>query len=358
MKKRIASLIESSKQVINNCSLKNGAIVASPIQSSETATQAKNYYYVWPRDAAFTCIAANILSLPVHDTFFRWCTKAQNWKKTGLFYEKYQVNGKMAGKNFQPDQTAMVLIAVHDYYKKHNHTVAKHYQLIEKSANALCNTWNNNCFQLISQDLWEERLCFPDLKENFTYSLAACSKALDCAHEMIPNKNWKNTSKKMRSLILSAHKKYFHRSFGLLSDTRIDASLLGLIWPFTIIAANTKLAVNTVKMIEAKIVSQFSVHRYEHDEYDGWMYNNTLHRRKGAGYWPLLNIWLSIYYSVSGNRARAMKFFKKVINDTGDKRYIPEQIFNNDIQVSVSPLCWSHAMFIIAADMLGYISSK
>ena len=32
--------------------------------------------------------------------------------------------------------------------------------------------------------------------------------------------------------------------------------------------------------------------------------------------------------------------------------YIPEQIFDNDIQVSVSPLAWSHVMFLIAGRFL------
>ncbi len=39
----------------------------------------------------------------------------------------------------------------------------------------------------------------------------------------------------------------------------------------------------------------------------------------------------------------------------GDNNYIPEQIFENDIQVSVSPLLWSHSMFVIASEELNFL---
>ncbi len=52
-----------------------------------------------------------------------------------------------------------------------------------------------------------------------------------------------------------------------------------------------------------------------------------------------------------GKKEEAMKYYNKVI-DLVDK-YIPEQIFDNKIQKSISPLCWSHAMFVIATKELG-----
>ena len=41
--------------------------------------------------------------------------------------------------------------------------------------------------------------------------------------------------------------------------------------------------------------------------------------------------------------------------DASGNLFIPEQIFDNDYQVSVSPLAWSHAMFVIANHKLGYL---
>ena len=356
MKKQILELLKISKDVIKDCSLPNGAIVAANSTKAYFPKGAKYYKFVWPRDAMYTCIAAKILGLNIQEKFFKWCMKAEGWKKTGLFYEKYFVNGKKALHHFQPDQTGSVLIALHNYYKNDKKNSSKKFKrLIIKSANSLCKVWNKDHFKLITQDLWEEKLCFPDLKENFTYSLAACCKGLLCANELLPDKKWLKTANEMKTVLLNSAKDYFYRSFGKIDDKRVDASLLGLVWPFEIVKADDKRIQEVVKLIEKKLVKDSGVHRYENDEYDGWIYNKNIHRKKGAGYWPLLNFWIAIYFMERKNKEKALKYYNKVLNDIRNKKFVPEQIFDKKIQVSVSPLCWSHAMFVIASNKLEFI---
>lgn len=374
MKAKINNLVKISRQVIKDCVLSNGAIVAANSKKKDYPKDAKNYRFVWPRDSAYTLLAANILDLNIHKNFFDWCLKAEGFFESGVFYEKYYVNGKCAAFHFQPDQTGMILFALHDYYK--NKDIPKKYQrLIIKAANGLCNLWNKDHFKVVTQDLWEERLDFPDLKENFTYSLASCAKGLSLANELIANKRWKKVSSEMKKTLLK--NKFFFRSFGKINNKNIDASLLGLVWPFEIVKANDKRMKKTVQNIEKLIVKNNGVYRYENDEYDGWMYKeksknnsysvsgnetdaldeqryNYLHRKKGAGYWPLLNFWMSIYYIKLGDRKKALMYYNQVLKDV--KKYIPEQIFDNKIQISVSPLCWSHAMFILASKELGFVT--
>jgi GH15 family glucan-1,4-alpha-glucosidase len=71
------------------------------------------------------------------------------------------------------------------------------------------------------------------------------------------------------------------------------------------------------------------------------------HRKKGAGYWPVLNFWLAICLFEAGEKDKARQYYNKVLEDVKGA-FLPEQVFKNNIQVSVSPLCWSHAMFVIA----------
>lgn len=371
MKKQIQELVQTSKKVITDCSLPNGALVAANSIKSYFPKEAKNYRYVWPRDALYICLAANILGLNIEEKFFNWCMKAEGWKKTGLFYEKYFVDGRKARHHFQPDQTGSVLIALFNYYENNKNAKSrggrkKFEKLIKKSADGLCRIWDKDHFKLVAQDLWEERLCFPDLKDNFTYSLAICSRGLFCANKLIPNSKWLKTAQEMKIVLLNNFKnqKYFYRSAGKINDPRIDASLLGLVWPTGMVDANSKRMKITVQLIEEKIVKNKGIHRYEHDEYDGWMYKKDTNRKKGAGYWPLLNFWMTIYYleksSGSNNlndRKKAVEYYHKVLSDLKirNKTFIPEQIFNNKIQVSVSPLCWSHAMFVIASKKLGFV---
>jgi GH15 family glucan-1,4-alpha-glucosidase len=353
---KIKKLILASKQIIKDSQLDNGAIVAADSTKEFYPAAAKNYFYVWPRDASYACIAADMVGIDdMQAKFFNWCIKrAEGFRETGLFYEKYYVNGLKALNRFQPDQTGTLLYAIWHYYNYMNPKALQQFQdIIKKAANALCNKWDHDHFNIITNDLWEERLSFPDLNENFTYSLAACTKGLECANLMIPEERWLKTSEQMRkqlnSHFLNGH---FVRSYGKLIDGGIDASMLGLVYPFEIYKANDSRIVSTIKKIEDCLVINGGVHRYELDEYDGWMYEE-MHRKKGAGAWPLLNFWLSIYYSLSGDKSRAEMYYRWVIAQVDN--YFPEQIFDNDIQISVCPLVWSHTMFLIASKYLGYL---
>ncbi|MFH1127249.1 MAG: glycoside hydrolase family 15 protein [archaeon] len=355
---KVRRLLDVSKIVIRDCCLSGGAIVAANSSKDYFPREAKNYRFVWPRDASYTCIAAGLLGMrDIQEPFFEWCMKAEGWARTGLFYEKYYVNGRKALRHFQPDQTGSVLLAVHDYYKDDDGVPARFEQLVRKSADGLCRVWSKDHFRVVTQDLWEERLCFPDLKENFMYSLAVCYRGLMCANELIPNELWVRVAGEMKDALLMASndKGHFYRSFGKIPDERVDASLPGLVWPAGVVQADDLRMVKTVSLIEGRIVRDFGVYRYEHDEYDGWMYRKNVHRKKGAGYWPLLSLWMAVYYLELGDKATALKYYNKVLLDVGDDGFIPEQVFDNDVQVSVSPLCWAHSMFVIASKRLGYL---
>ena len=73
----------------------------------------------------------------------------------------------------------------------------------------------------------------------------------------------------------------------------------------------------------------------------------------GAGDWPLITFWYIIVLSQSGRKIEARKLFDEQIKKF--KNFIPEQVFDNQLQVSVSPLCWSHSMLVIASKELGYL---
>lgn len=349
--KPIASL---TKKVFEDCVFPGGAIVAANSFQPYFPKEAKNYKFVWPRDGAFISHAADILKMNISDNFYNWCMKAEAWEQKGVFFEKYYISGKQAASNFQPDQTGALLWSVGQHIETTGLSVKKFDRLIQKSADGISKLWNKDHFCAVSEDLWEERLCFPDLKENFTYSLASVYKGLMTAYEILGNKKWKEKADEMALVIHENIEKCTYRSFGLMDDDRIDASLLGLIWPFRIEGIEKDSLLKIVSAVEEKLVKNTGVYRYEHDEYDGWMYNKNINRKKGSGYWPLLNFWMVIALLELDEKEKAMEYYYRVLKDLKND-YIPEQIFNNEYQVSVSPLCWSHAMFVIASDKLGLI---
>ncbi len=318
---------------------------------------AKNYFYIWPRDASYACIAADILELDnIQKSFFNWCLNhTEGLKTNGLFYEKYYPNGLKASSRFQPDQSGTVLFAVWHHFKRNqlNISKSKYDELLVKIANGICNCWEKDHFIENSYDLWEERICFPDLRENFSYSLASCIKGLQCANDLIPNRKWLQVAQEMKFRLDQHYLDYFVRSFGELPDRRIDASIMGLVYPFEIYEPNDARIIATINEIEDKLSVNGGIHRYEHDEYDGWMLNGE-QRKKGAGAWPLLNLWLSVYFQRKGDNNKANYYYSWVLDRIKDNGFIPEQIFDNDIQVSVSPLLWAHVMFIIASKELNF----
>ncbi|MDF2954423.1 MAG: Glucoamylase [Candidatus Alkanophagales archaeon MCA70_species_2] len=373
LKKRFDDVLRTTVRVLRDCSVENGAIVAANTDMDYYPKDASPYRFVWIRDAAYVCVAADILeergvaSLRIQKKFFKWCLErpqsfsGASAENGAVFSQRYHTNGVREGWQLQPDQTGTLLWALWHHFRKNLVQAQEFETLIRRAANGICKIWGGKHFTTSTFDLWEERATFPDTKDNHTYSLAACSKGLMCASELAEGsgyakaeevKKWRKCALEMESAALasySANEGYFLRTSGLLDDDTVDASLLGLVYPFELLSAGDERMVNTVRKMEEKIVRGGGVYRYEKDFYDGWVRDGSL-RSKGAGAWPLLNFWMSIYYSVKGDAVSAEKYYTWVLRRVDG--YIPEQIFENELQKSVYPLAWAHAMFVLASHFL------
>ncbi|MFA6099132.1 MAG: glycoside hydrolase family 15 protein [Patescibacteria group bacterium] len=354
----IQKIISTSKEVIKGCALENGAIVAANTDKAYSPREAADYRYVWIRDAAFVCVAAEYLKLPIQENFFNWVNdRPEDFHTDKLLYSNYSTNGRIAtmGKQFQADQTGILLWVIHHYFKKDLKKALKFKELIQRLADGLASQWDKDHFVTPTTDVWEmlERKTSTRLKNNFTYSLAACVRGLFCANEIIPNHLWKETAMQMTQQIDEAYqkeKKYFFRNQGVISDPNIDASMLGLVYPCKIYEADDARMINTVQKIEENIVVKGGVHRFQFDYFD-----SEGSAQEGGGAWPVLNCWMSIYYAIKGNKTKAHQYFDWVVERSKKfNYYLPEQYFD-DIRVGIYPLAWSHAMFVITARHLGYI---
>lgn len=358
-KKKINKLINSSQEVFVDCALENGGLVAANSTKNYYDRSLKNYFYVWPRDGAYICLAAQALGrTDIQKNFFIWLLeRAEGWQETGVFFENYNPNGRQNLFRFQPDQTGIALLAACSYWKKNKEKNKKIEKFIKGTSRGLSNVWEKDHFRIMICDLWEERLGFPQFRNIFSYSLATCARGLEEANKIFPNKKNQETARDMKKLLKNKLKKekYIIRSWGDIPDTEVDASALGLIWPFEIFSPQSRIAQNTVKEIENKLEKNTGIYRYEKDRYDSRIIKGE-QPRAGAGYWPLLNFWFSIVLSKMGRREKALKYYNKVLKDVDN--YIPEQIFNNNIQEGISPLAWSHAMFVLASQELGLLAEE
>ncbi len=346
MEDKIKRILTTSKKVFKECSLKNGAIVASNIYDPDYPKGVKNYFYVWPRDASFVCVACDFLGMKkIPENFFKWCWKAEKFEEKGIFFMRYYPNGKAYGKQFQPDQTGTLLWAIENHSRFYS--IKKFEKMVEKAADGICSAWKGKCFRT-SYDLWEERVASSRKGENFTYSLALCIRGLKAAIKLLePKKEWVNCKDRMEKIIKNSYdkkRKYFVRKFNRKKDLTVDSSLLGLVWPGEIVKPNDYRMVSTVKkIIEVNSIEGGGIMRYKGDKYAGFL------RRKESGAWPVLNFWLSIYFSLASKKKEALKYFNWVIERVDEK--LPEQIKNGK-PASIIPLAWSHAMFVIAGKFL------
>ena len=154
---KIERIIRQSKEIILDSALENGAIVAANATKNYYPPQAKHYFYVWPRDASYICVAADLSGIEgIQENFFTWCLKrAEGFTETGLFFEKYYVNGLKALGRFQPDQTGTLLFAVWHHYRENPERAQQFEDLIVKAADGLCATWERTHFTIVANDLWE-----------------------------------------------------------------------------------------------------------------------------------------------------------------------------------------------------------
>ncbi|MBU3926053.1 hypothetical protein KJ763_02705, partial [Patescibacteria group bacterium] len=242
MNNKIKHLLGISKKVLLSNSLENGAIVAANTDKEYYPKNVVNYRYVWSRDAAFSIHAANLLGLyDIQKSFIKWLLeRAEGFSETGILLRRYATNGpgnKQRRAQYQPDQAGALLWALTENNSKADKDYKKTVQLL---ADGLCKNWQVTHFRIQTYDLWEETSTSPKKKNNLTYSLTASAFGLKAAYKMLGKKKWLKCSNEIIKIIKNTKLDYYPKIINKLSDTGIDASVLGLIWPFQVFRADEK----------------------------------------------------------------------------------------------------------------------
>jgi glucoamylase len=352
-------LTETSREVLRDCCCANGAIVAANSDRTDYPHQVQSYRYVWPRDAAFICASLDHLDCVDEQLgFFRWLARAEDLKEKGLLFQNYYTNGRKRWLAFQPDQNGSVLWALTEFMERHPEHRKVLTSLVTLLADGICSIWDTDHFTLITQDLWEESYTYPELGTTFTYSLAACCHGLRCADRMQATKRWTEVALQMKKKIdVSYVDGRFLRRAGLVNDLRPDISLLGLVWPWCIYAPDDEKMKRTIGSIQKELAHNKGFYRYKYDDYDCFEFKGT-DARRGAGTWPIGNYWMAICAAMAGDKKKGRSLIDAVSARLDKNMLIPEQLFDNDIQVSVKPLAWSHAMQVIAENILQRKSAR
>ena len=354
----------------------SGAVIASCDRDIMQFNR-DTYNYCWMRDGARVAYAFDIAGYrEVAREFFKFASRTI--EKGGYFLHKYAPDGSL-GSSWHPwvvdgkpqvplqeDETALVLHALWNHYQLYNDVefVNKLYRpLIVPAAEFLC-AYRDGASSLTkdSYDLWEERLGVFSFSAGATYAgLEAAAnfaklfsdgerafKYSAIAHDML---------RAIRAnLYDQGHARFLkmcsHAGGQAVRDATIDSSACGL-WRFGALPAADGAMESTMRQIEERLwvkTGTGGLARYESDYYHR-VSDDT--RNIPGNPWVITTLWLAQWHIAKATTAEELEKPRKLI-EWAVSHALPSGLLAEQVNphsgapLSVSPLTWSHAEFVIA----------
>jgi GH15 family glucan-1,4-alpha-glucosidase len=348
-----------------------GGVIAS-CDSDILQFNRDTYTYVWPRDGAMVALAFDLAGFQdVSRQFFKFC--ARTITDRGFFHHKYSPDGSvgsswLASVNsegqvqlpIQEDETALVLYALWKHFQRHRDIefIKGIYQrLVVNAADFLLECIDpKTSLPRPSFDLWEEKMGLFTWTASTVYSALKGAEGFakvffDRERQQVLN----NAALKLKAAMLSnlydPEQRRFLRAIRPdgSKDLTIDSSTAGIFMygPF---GAEEKTVEETMDALAKNLWIRSGVGgmaRYEGDEY------YRVSKDLPGNPWFICTLWMARW-----NIARATTFeglekgleiISWVAKHATPSGALAEQINpQTGAVVSVSPLAWSHAEFVIA----------
>ncbi|HET6516589.1 MAG TPA: glycoside hydrolase family 15 protein [Thermodesulfovibrionales bacterium] len=353
----------------------NGAIIASD-DSDILHFSRDTYAYVWPRDGALVAHALDLAGFPgPARSFFEFCGNIVERK--GFFMHKYTPDGSLASSwhpwvfegrphlPIQEDETGLVLWALWEHfsmYRDVEFVKPLYRRLIKAAADFMCEFVDQRTgLPLPSYDLWEEQLGV------HTFTVCAVIAGLNGASrftaafgEMDLSEKYHKASNRMSDALAE----YLYdgdtgrflvsvsERLGILKkDFRLDSSLAGLI-AFDVFSAGDERVVRTMNALKDRLWCKTGIggmSRYENDRYQSVVEPN---KEINGNPWVICTLWYAQYQIARAKHKEELQESLATMNWVAE-RALPSGVFAEQVNpftgepVSVSPLTWSHAAFII-----------
>ena len=369
----IAHLYRRSLMVMRTQIDNTGGIIAAN-DSDVVHFNRDTYSYMWPRDAALVSYGLDLAGYDeISRRFFSMCGDIIS--KEGYFLHKYTPSGAVASSwhpwfadgrrqlPIQEDETALVLWALwrhYDIYRDVEFIKPLYRPLIKNAADMMMNYRDRlTGLPLPSHDLWEERYGVFTYTASTVYAgLSAAANFAEAFGEVELAAEYRAGAAGMRDAmdthLYMEDKGRFARSARLEDglvverDETVDASLFG-IFAFGAYAPDDPKVVGTMAQVKERLTCRTAVGglaRYEGDDY---------YRSGGdvpGNPWFVCTLWLAQYYiALAGDReglAAALDIMSWVARRALPSGVLAEQVNPyTDEPLSVSPLTWSHATFVI-----------
>lgn len=375
LKGKVKDLFKRSLLTVKVNEDRGGAVIAA--NDSDTLYFKKDTYsYMWPRDGAL--IIRSLDRVGHKNTtarFFNFCKRVI--EKDGYLFHKYRPDGSRGSSwhswlkydkiqlPIQEDETALVLDALwksYDQYKDKKFFGDFYKTLIKPAGDFMVNYRDKKTkLPKESYDLWEEKLGV------HTFTCCTAYAGLYSAHKfakIFGNKKDADKYKKAADELREGILKYLYdeekgvfikgihydKDGNMIKDFKVDISTGYGIFEYNILDVNDEKVINTMELIRDKLWVHEGVggmKRYEKDSY------YRIPESKDGNPWFISTLWLAEYYIAKAKNKKDISQAEYLLDWCADYSastgVLSEQIHPYTGEpLSVSPLTWSHAGFVIA----------
>ena len=357
----IKKIYKTSLLTIKNHMDNNGSIIASS-DYSFVSLWGDSYNYCWPRDSAIASHALDIAGYgDIAISHYNFISDVIS--EEGFLYHKYNPDKTIAsswhpwtynGKKIYPiqeDETALQVWAIASHYSiyKDIDELVDIYRNFFKPAVRFMMNYIEDGLPKPSFDLWEERYGIHIYTVSTVYG--ALSKGSELVRDMgdeVLASDMRDVAEYMKQETLKRmtyNGRFIRRidEYGN-KDLTVDASMYSPYF-FGMIESQNPIMINTIRVIEASLMINGGVIRYENDPYRKV--------KSQSNPWIITTLWLAEYYADTLQKEKALKLVNWVVNRALPSGLLPEQVDPETfVPTSVVPLVWSHAEFIITIDKL------
>jgi len=371
---QVVDLFKRSLLIIRSHVDNGGAIIASG-DSEMLFRRRDTYTYMWPRDGALVSRSLDRAGYTdITKNFFKFCHKALT--KDGYLLHKYRPDGSLGSSwhswlkdmhiqlPIQEDETALVLDALWKHFTQHAQVefVMKLFNsFIRRSANFLVKFRDKKTgLPKESYDLWEEKLGI------HTFTCAATYAGLRAAmhfEEVLGTEGKAHKYEKAAQEIKEAMLHYlydekekrfikgiYYDGNEIKKDMTNDASSAYGVFQFKVLPAEDKRVKSSFEAFKSGLECKTQIGGYA--RYEGDYYHRVTDDTPGNP-WFVTTLWLAEYYiAIAKNKddlKPAIDIFQWVTERALGTGVLAEQLHPHTGEpLSVTPLTWSHAGFIIA----------
>jgi GH15 family glucan-1,4-alpha-glucosidase len=358
----------------------DGAVIAAT-DSDIVQFGRDTYTYMWPRDGAIVTTALTQAGYPeITRRFFEFCSKLVTGE--GFLLHKYNPDGSV-GSSWHPwmsadgqrqlpiqeDETALVVWALWAHFERFHDVefIRPLYKPFVKQTADFMARYREPHTRLPapSHDLWEERRGILSYTAATVWAgLMAAAKFAEAFGDIAVATKYRTAAGEIKAATIrhlySAELGRFYRMINVSRDGRteadatMDSSMSGL-WLYGMFEVDDPKIVSTMEQIIARLTVKTAVGgmaRYENDYYHQVEKNDLVNVPGNP--WILCSQTVAQWHAARAKTTSDLEPAIAVLNWTTERALssgvLAEQVHPyNGTPLSVSPLTWSHASFVLTA---------